>query len=157
MKTVHKTASEIEPNCVSLRFANHSIQKIKNETTQEKNEEKNKEWGRQVSRNHPYPAGEMKKKIPRVWESGSFNWYLTQFPASKGGKKSTDTRWSNKTFVPSFMLSVASSFHLVGKGTQYFTGIVSKIQISDFCWRNRHNSKGFFVFFDTRCTNLKIY
>lgn len=105
----------------------------------------------------PYPAGEMKQKMPRGWESGSFNWNLTQFPASKGGEKSTDTRWSNKIFVPSFMLSVASSFHLVGKGSQYFTGIVSKIQISDFCRRNRHNSKGFFVFFDTRCTNLKIY
>lgn len=29
----------------------------------------------------------MKKKMPRVWASGSFNWNLTQFPASYGGKK----------------------------------------------------------------------
>lgn len=132
-------------------------------------------WGRQVSRNCPYPAGEMKKKMPRVWASGSFNWNLTQFPASYGGKKSTDTRWSNNFSyrlscwvklpvsillakeASTLLASLAKSKSLTSAGG---TGTIAKASLSSLIlavpiWKYIDGKRGLVLFIDKKRGKVK--
>lgn len=57
--------------------------------------------------------------------------------------------------LPSFILCDRTLLEFASYWGQHFTGIIGKVQVSHFSWRNRHYSERLFVFFCWRCADLK--